>query len=53
MGIIHHIPQFKLGNIHQIIDFKLYQEFQKFNIPLINSNFRDSSKLAYTLQTIR
>ena len=53
MGIIHHTLPHTLGNIHQKIDASLHQEFMKFYIPLINSNLRDTTKLAYFLQTIR
>ena len=53
MGIIHHTLPSTLGNIHQKIDASLQQESQKLNIPLINSNLRNKSKLAYPLQNIR
>ena len=53
MGIIHHTLLSTLGNIHRKIDTSLHQEPQKLNIPLINSNLRNTSKLAYPLQSNR
>ena len=53
MGIIHQTSPPTLGNIHRKIEASLNQESQKLNIPLTNSNLRNTSKLAYPLQSNR